>query len=83
MKIQLNDNNWFEINTENGGGSISSNFRQDSIPSNISDEDIEYNAAVDGIESLLLAMACEGIPLDTPHMKRAIWTALESAANNL
>ncbi len=81
MKIQLNDNDWFEINTENGGGSISSNFKAWSTPLDVSQED--FNAAVDGIEGLLLAMACEGIPLNTPHMKRSISMALESAANNL
>jgi hypothetical protein len=41
-----------------------------------------YNCAIDGIEALILAMACAGIEIDTPAMIEAIETAVEGAANN-
>ena len=44
----------------------------------------DYNLAMDGIESLLLAMACEGINLENNKpLQRALETAKESCANNL
>jgi len=44
----------------------------------------DYNLAMDGIESLLLAMACEGINLkNNKPLQRALETAKESCANNL
>jgi len=44
----------------------------------------DYNLAMDGIESLLLAMACEGINLENNKpLQRALETAMESCANNL
>lgn len=40
-----------------------------------------YNAAIDGIESLLLAMASAGIPMDTPQMKEAVSTAVATVSD--
>ena len=45
-------------------------------------DDVEADAAVDGLEALLLAMAGQGIPLDTPAMHRAVESAAEAIANN-
>ena len=45
-------------------------------------EQNEYNERVHGVESLILAMACEGIFLESPAMLCAIETALNSCANN-
>jgi|SRR5579862_17566 len=43
--------------------------------------DYEYNAALDGIESFLLSLACTGMRIDTPHFKEAFETALDSMGN--
>lgn len=43
----------------------------------------EYNAAIDGIESLILACACEGIDIAAAPFQRAVQTAIEGCANNL
>lgn len=43
----------------------------------------EYNAAIDGIESLLLALYCAGVNLTDPKIIQAIEITLEALANNL
>ena len=55
-------------------GSITSNMK--------SRADTKYNAAIDGLESLLLAMATTGIPMNTPQMNEAVQTAVEAIANH-
>ena len=42
-----------------------------------------YNAAIDGVQSLLLAMYAAGIRMDTPEMVEAINVAIESIGNNV
>lgn len=60
------------------GGDISS------IMKNTDDEDdIEYNAAIDGIESLILAHACAGVDIESAAYIEGIQTAVEACANNL
>ena len=46
-------------------------------------EDLEFNAAIDGVESLLLQMATVGIDIESEPMKRAIKEALQGICNNL
>lgn len=41
-------------------------------------EDDAYDAAVDGMESLLLSMACAGIDLNDPRIHKAVETALDA-----
>lgn len=43
----------------------------------------EYNNAIDGLESLLLALHCAGVDIGTSQYKEAIETAVEAIANNL
>lgn len=48
------------------------------------DEDsIVYNAAWDGIESFLLALACEGVDLLDSKIKNALQTVLDVISNNM
>ena len=49
------------IELDNGGGSISSNL------SEIGDDCTEYNASMDGIESMILAHAIAGIDVESPE----------------
>jgi hypothetical protein len=71
MQIELQGN---KITLQ--GNRISSDLRS-SDPA-----DIEFNAAIDGIESLSLAMHCEGVDLSTPAMREAIETTMEAVGNN-
>jgi hypothetical protein len=64
----------------NGATSIGSIFKDGAKDD---DADDLYDAAIDGIESLLLALAHEGVNLGALPVVRAIETAVEACANNL
>ena len=61
-----------------GGGTITSDLKQDTTG-----EDAEYLAAIDGLESLILAHACAGIDVTTPAYIEGIETAVAAIAQNL
>ena len=42
----------------------------------------EYNAAIDGLEALILAHACAGIDIMDPKYQEGIVTAVEAISNN-
>jgi len=44
--------------------------------------DRRYNAAVDGLESLILAQACAGVDVKSPAYLEGIETAVETIANH-
>jgi len=41
-----------------------------------------YNAAMDGIESMILAHACAGVDISSPKYLEGIETAVNACANN-
>lgn len=68
------------VSTDNiGGGSIISGLKI--TPEDESDE--QYNAAMDAIESIILAHACAGIDISTPEYIEGIETAVLACANNI
>lgn len=46
------------------------------------EEDVAYNSAIDGLESLILAHHCEGIEVDSPIYIKGIETAIDAIAQN-
>ena len=46
------------------------------------EEDVAFNAAVDGMESLILAQACAGMDLNHPDYVEAVNTAYEAINNH-
>ncbi len=42
-----------------------------------------YNAAIDGLESLILAQACAGIDITTDQYAQAVRVAVEAIANHM
>lgn len=75
--LVLDNNNEIEINlTGDGGGAIASTLK-------ISDteENEEYNAAIDGIESMILAHAIAEIDVASDSYKEGILTAIQSMGN--
>ena len=44
--------------------------------------DRQYNAAIDGLESLILAHACAGVDMESPAYVEGIETAVEAIANH-
>lgn len=59
-----------------GSGTITSDLKQATTP-----QDVEYIAAIDGLESLILAHACAGIDVASPAYREGIKTAVEAIAN--
>ena len=61
---------------ESGSGTITSDLKQGTTA-----EDVEYVAAIDALESLVLAHACAGIDVMQPPYIEGIETAVEAVAN--
>lgn len=64
---------------ENGGGSISSSLNDGERDDG--ENYLEYEAAVNAIESMILAHACAGIPIDLPSYIEGIETAINTITN--
>jgi hypothetical protein len=45
-------------------------------------DDLYYPPEIDGMESLLLALACEGVKVTGPRFRRAVETTLDAIDNN-
>jgi hypothetical protein len=61
-----------------GSGSIASDLRATGTASNR-----QFNAAIDGLESLILAHACAGVDVESPAYVEGIETAVEAIANHV
>lgn len=70
---------WIEVIVQNGSGQISSNLKQgcEEPP-----ETCLGCAAIDGLESLILAHACQGIDVSSAAYRDGIETALDAIGNN-
>lgn len=73
-----------EIKITDGSGTITSNLKEEDTLESEEEarERIEFNRMFDGIESLILAAACEGIDVASPAFVRTITTAVEAAGSN-
>ena len=66
--------------TFDGAGEIESDLR-----AGIDDQDVQgslYHAAVDGLETLILACACAEVDLESEAFHEAVATAIESIVHN-
>jgi len=61
-----------------GSGSITSDLR-----AAVTAADRQYNAAIDGLESLILAHACAGVDVESPAYVEGVETAVEAIANHI
>jgi hypothetical protein len=59
-----------------GSGSITSDLRAPRTAANR-----QFNAAIDGLESLILAHACAGVDVASPAYVEGVETAVEAIAN--
>lgn len=62
-----------------GSGSISSDLKE----AGGMKDNVAYNAAISGIESLILAQACMGCDVTSPAYLEALEVAVEACSNNL
>jgi len=63
------------INSQGGGGISSADLQDETAGP-------EYEAAIDGLLSLILAHACAGIDVKSPAYLQGIEVAVESIAND-
>ena len=68
------------ITLDEGSGSISSDLKDCEEDDGESEA---YDAAIDGLESLILAHACAGIDVTSAAYAEGITTAVDAIANNL
>lgn len=61
-----------------GSGSIASDLRAVETAANR-----QYNAAIDGLEALILAHACVGVDVESPAYVEGIETAVEAIVNHV
>jgi len=64
-----------------GLGCIASDLHEG--PTDEDDDPSAYNAAMDAVESMILAHACAGIDITNPQYIEGIQTAVQACANNL
>lgn len=70
------------MNGSGWGGSISSQLKESDADCSTPDDlrlALEFNAAMDGIESMILAHACAGIDVCSPAYVEGVETAVQSA----
>ena len=68
---------------ERGGGTSSSTLHITEADEDFRAEyQANYNASIDGLESLVLAHACAGINVEDPRYVAGIATALEAISNH-
>ena len=61
-----------------GSGAITSDLRTAGTAANR-----QYNAAIDGLESLILAHACAGVDVESPAYVEGVEVAVEAIANHV
>ena len=66
------------VNTLQGSGSIETK----NIKADI-EEEFLFNSAIDGLESLILSLACQGYDITEPKFKQAIDDAINGIAQNI
>jgi len=64
------------FDSESKSGVIVSNLH-DKTAVDVNDK--EFSACMDGIESLILALACAGVDIESPEVIQAIETSVQSA----
>ena len=68
------------IHIQGADGAMTSELKDDNPEG---EDNTLYHAALDGIESMILAHAIAGIDVESPSYIEGIETAVEAAANNL
>ena len=64
------------VTREGKGGTCISELHE-----NVSKRNKQYHAAIDALESLILAHACAGVDIETPAYLEGIETAVEAVVN--
>lgn len=78
INIKLFGVEYINIHIVDGNGHLESNLPCEDGE----DGDEQYNHNVDGMEALILALACAGVDVESKEFVSSIETALETFANN-
>jgi hypothetical protein len=82
INIDLGSGDWMKVELcDRSGlvhGRLTSNLKDNGV---MDEEDVAFNAAIDGLESLVLAHACAGVDVDGEDYRHGVVTALETIAN--
>jgi hypothetical protein len=68
---------------ENGGGKIEESLKATDPICTCGECECGYNGAIDGITSLILALACEGVDVKSDAFQRAVNTAVDKCGEEL
>lgn len=85
IRLELNNGaNFINIDLEpvdEGGwiADLTSNLKDGE---QVTEDDSAYDAAIDGLESLVMALACEGVNIASNKFVAAIEVAIQSIAND-
>lgn len=70
------------IHVDGDGGSITTSGLHETGDSEEDETLDQYNAAIDGVESLLLALACAGVNVGTSQYADAVLAAVNAIGDN-
>jgi hypothetical protein len=77
ITIDIGSGDFIYLTIADNGGSVSSTLKFNGA----GPEDVEFNQAIDTVESVVLAHACAGVDVEDENYIRGICTVLESIAN--
>lgn len=81
MKIDLNPDEWLELNIDSTGiATIKSSLKYEKP---VDGDDSRWNTSIDAIESLILGHFCAGIDVFGPTYREGIQTALDAFENQI
>lgn len=80
LTVKLNIGDVVIETNSKGGGVITSSAIENEKTSN--GKNSEYNAFLDGLESVLLAMACNGVDVESSSVTLAFNTALDAGCDH-
>ena len=81
--INLTDTQCISVRVDSDGTGVITSAGLKTPGDADSTEEQVMNAAIDGMEALILALACAGIDISTPAFKKAVISANDALVNNI
>lgn len=79
FRIEVSESSVIEIETDGAGNAnlVSSGLKEEELDDAEADQRIAFNHAMDGIESLLVALAAHGMNLEDPKVVQSVKDAYD------